>query len=177
MSMKMRARSALLAFALTLVATLSVGSSKADAQVLPAVVGGVGGAVAGGVTTLGIFVGRSRAGNFIFDLDDAQQIRLETVPVFAFPLAGVVLGATAPDRLGDVGIGAGVGLVAGAAIGVAFGKVLSESPEGRWAGGIIGGAAGLVLGAVVGGLTADPGGGSGSSIPLTSIRVPVGGGG
>lgn len=161
--------------ALTLVSALLVGSSKAAAQLLPALAGGVGGVVAGGVTTLGIFVARSRAGNFIFDLENVQEIRLETLPVILFPLAGIVLGTTDSSRLRDVGVGAGLGLVVGGALGVAIGASLSESSEGRWAGGIIGSAAGLVLGAVVGSLTAGPGGGGGSPLPLASLRIPLGG--
>jgi len=168
-----RCRSLVCAF--TLISTLLVGSPKATAQLVPALAGGVVGAVAGGVTTLGIFVARSRAGNFIFDYGDVQEIRLETLPVVLFPLAGIVLGATDAARLRDVGIGAGLGLVVGGALGVALGASLSESSEGRWAGGIIGSAAGLVVGAVVGSLTADSGGGNGPSVSLASIQIPLGG--
>jgi len=161
--------------AFALVAAMSLEAPRLEAQALPALAGGLGGALAGGVTTLGIFVTRSRAGQFIFDLGDVRELRLETLPPLVFPVAGAVLGATAPDRLRGVSIGAGLGLLAGGAVGVALGAVISETPEGRWAGGIIGSAAGLLVGAVVGGLTADSRAGNGPSLPLSSIRIPVGG--
>jgi hypothetical protein len=151
-----------------------------EAQVLPPVIGGVAGVAAGGWTTLGIFVARSRMGNLILDTGDLQSLRLELVPLITFPIAGALIGASSQARLRAVGAGVGIGAAAGALVGIGVGTMVSDAPEARWAGGIIGSAAGLVVGAVIGGLApvnepgppeaGPPAGGDGASL---SIRIPL----
>jgi tetrahydromethanopterin S-methyltransferase subunit C len=160
-----------------LLGTLPPGAQRAHGQVLPIVAGGVGGLAAGGWTTIGTFVARSRMGNYIFQTDDLQAIRLETLPILVFPLAGALLGAHSSRRLTNAGIGAGLGLVGGGGLGIAVGALVSDTSEARWAGGIIGSAAGLVVGAVVGGLAVSPEDGAppGVFAPSLSIRIPLGG--
>jgi hypothetical protein len=131
---------------------------------------------AGGWTTLGIFVARSRMGNLIMDTGALQELRLELVPLITFPIAGALIGASSSQRLRAVGAGAGIGGAVGALAGVGIGVMVSGTPEARWAGGIIGSAAGLVVGAVIGGLApvSEPGppttGGEGATL---SLRLPL----
>jgi hypothetical protein len=147
-----------------------------EAQVLPPVLGGVGGLAAGGWTTLGIFVARSRMGNLIMDTGNLQELRLELVPLLTFPIAGALIGASSSQRLKAVGAGVGIGGAVGALAGVGIGMMVSGTSEGRWAGGIIGSAAGLVIGAVIGGLAPvhEPGSPAteedGASL---SVRIPL----
>lgn len=156
-------------------APLTADPEPVRAQVLPALAGGVGGFVAGAWTAVGIYVARARMGQFIFNMNDISEPRMENLPIVVFPLTGILMGATS-DRLDEVGVGAGLGVLTGGAVGALLGSAMTELPDGKWAGAIIGSAAGLVVGAVVGGAT---GGGenipSGAQVPMFSVRVPIGG--
>lgn len=147
----------------------------AEAQVLPPVIGGVAGVAAGGWTTLGIFVARSRMGNLILDTGALQSLRFELVPLITFPIAGALIGASSPKRLRAVGAGVGIGAAAGALAGIGIGMMVSNTPESTWAGGIIGSAAGIVIGAVIGGLAPvnEPGPPTGGAGTPLSVRIPL----
>ena len=167
------------ALALSFIVASLFWPRPAEAQVLPPLIGGVAGVAAGGWTTLGIFVARSRMGNMILDTGALQELRLELVPLVAFPVAGALIGASSTQQLRAVGAGVGIGAATGALVGIGIGALVSETPEARWAGGIIGSAAGLVIGAVIGGLAPvdEPGpptgptsGGDGASL---SVSLPL----
>jgi hypothetical protein len=163
------------ALALPFIVASLIWPRAAEAQVLPPLIGGVAGVVAGGWTTLGIFVARSRTGNLILDTGALAELRLEMVPLVTFPIAGALIGASSSQRLRAVGAGAGIGAAAGVLTGAGIGMIVSNTSEARWAGGIIGSAAGLVVGAVIGGFVpvnepGSPTGGDGASL---SVRIPL----
>lgn len=166
-------------FSFAWIGSMVMGAWPVHGQPVSLVAGTVGGFVAGGWTTIATFIARARMGEFVFDHTEAVfQVRLETLPVILFPVAGAILGRS-PARLRATGAGAGLGLVGGGVIGIVIGTLASESPEAKWAGGIIGSAAGMLLGAIVGAAVANPDGGSPpgpASGPTFTISVPWGGG-
>jgi hypothetical protein len=166
-----------LAFAWT--GSLLAAARPVHAQPLSIVAGTVSGFAAGGWTTIAAFIARARMGSFVFDhTEDVTRLRIETLPVFLFPVAGAFLGGS-PARLRATGAGAGLGFVGGGVVGIVIGTVVSDTPEGKWAGGIIGSAAGMLLGAVIGATTAKPGDGAQPGEPAGptfSISIPLGGG-
>ena len=141
----------LLLFALALLG--SAPDSARGQGLVPGVVGGVGGMLAGGYVTVGIWTARARAGDYLYDTKEA--LGWGSIPVVLGTGAGVALGTTDRDRLERSGVGAVIGAAAGTGVGVLVGRSAWLPPEGAWAGGIIGGAAGLVIGATVGALWPD----------------------
>ena len=137
-----------------LFATANVG--QAEAQVLPAALGTIGGFAAGTYTTIGIYVAQARAGKYLYSPEEALSPRIEVVPMVAGPLTGLLLGLESTERLESAGLWGSVGLAAGTVAGIPVGRLLWGPNEGVWAGGIIGGAVGLVAG-IVAGATMDPG--------------------
>jgi hypothetical protein len=137
-----------------------------------AILGGVGGIVAGGYVGLAFTAARAQTGRFLYSESDF----LKTTALFAVPGAavGAYLGATDSDALGRAALGSLVGAVGGGAIGAMLGRMTSRTAEGTFAGGVIGAGVGILAGAVIG-VLAD--GGSGSSPGATqSVRtgVPLG---
>lgn len=168
-------RAALLAAAVSAGSSL-VTSRPAQAQVGPALLGAAGGVLAGGYTTLAIYVTKARFGRYFFSPDEVLELRPATIPLFVGPVAGAWLGAESSTALArSAGWGA-LGFVGGAAVGGLTGKLFSDAPEAPWAGALIGGGVGLLAGAILGaidGLDDDDGGG----IPVgVSFVVPLGGG-
>lgn len=164
--------------ALVLVSCL-VAPRPARAQ-LDRIGAGVGGAAAGVVvgayTTTAIYVTKARFGSYIYSLSDFVELRWETFPIAATPIAGAVLGATSPSDLGRAAVWGGIGFAAGAGLGYLGGHVIAGSDEARWAGGIIGSAIGVWAGALFGTLR---GGDEEVDEPMTLIRIslPLGGAG
>lgn len=146
-----------------------------EGQAGAAVLGGVGGLVVGGYTTVAIYVTKARFGRYLFSPDEFLALRPETLPVIVTPVAGALLGLESSVALGrSAGWGA-LGFITGAAVGGLTGKLLSDSEEGPWAGAVIGSGAGLLVGVVLGaidGLDDD-----GAAAPLAfSWSIPWGGG-
>jgi hypothetical protein len=153
--------------------------SPAAAQPLPILAGVVGGAAAGGWTTIGMFITRARMGSYVFDAHDITQIRLETAPVLIFPVLGGLIGASSTPRLKAVGAGAALGAAGGAVLGIGIGTWVGDSSEARWAGGIIGSAVGMLVGGTIGGTRSTSDGGPTSPGPgggSFSVSIPLGGG-
>lgn len=155
--------------------------TQAKAQVLPVVVGGVGGLLVGSYITTGSYVLKSRSTGWVMhSVEHLLEPSPEIVPLVVAPAAGMILGYRSTSALASAGIWGGVGLVGGGAVGAAVGHLIWDDPEGRWAGGVIGSAAGLLLGVVLGASFGGSGGsaqGSESESPPASfsIRVPWGG--
>lgn len=161
-------------------ALLGAAADVASGQdALPAVVGGAGGLVAGGIVSVGIWTAEARfADDYLYAARDA--VGWEAMPVLIGAVGGTVLGLEDQDRLRRTGIGAGAGLLLGVGIGAAIGSRAWPGSEGHWAGGVIGGAAGVLVGSVVGVLWSAGGGGEtegpsasrGRRIPI-AVSVPI----
>ncbi len=123
-------------------------------RVAATVGGAAGGAVAGVYLTTAVYVTKARTGSFLYSMHDLVGPRWETFPIVAAPVAGAVLGATSPERLGGAAVWGLAGFAAGAGLGYALGSWLGDSPEEKWAGGIIGSGAGLLAGMVFGAIRA-----------------------
>lgn len=158
--------------ALVLVSCL-VAPRPARAQ-LDRIGAGAGGAAAGAIvgvyTTTAIYVTKARFGSYIYSLGDLIQLRVETLPIVAAPVAGAVLGASSPADLGRAALWGGLGFAAGAGLGYLGGHVIGDSDEARWAGGIIGSAIGVWAGALFGALRD---GDEQLQEPMTLLRVMV----
>ena len=138
------------------IALLSGASSPASAQVLPGIIGGVGGLVAGAYVSTGAYVFKSRATGWVMhSVEHLIEPGLPTVPLMVGPVAGAILGAKSTPALEGAGLWGGVGLVSGGLVGTAAGHLIWGDTEGRWAGAIIGSAAGLLAGAIAGAVTAE----------------------
>lgn len=146
----------------------------AQAQVIPALLGGAGGLVAGAYVTTGVYIAKARAGRFIYSTEEVARVGPELLPVLLLPVSGVVLGAVDGDRLATAGIGAGLGFVGGALLGTGIGHVAWGRSEGRWSGAVIGSAAGLVIGGVLGAfLHSDDEDEALGPTPLLTVALPV----
>ena len=77
----------------------SMVPSKASAQELPAVLGGVAGLFGGFAVTTGIFVAEARAGHFVYSVDDLATVRWEYLPVPLGIVGGIWAGASDADLL------------------------------------------------------------------------------
>lgn len=150
------------------------------AQTLPAVVGGVGGLVAGSYVTTGLYVLKSRAtGWMMHSPTDLVEPRLEGIPLIVGPVAGALIGYRDSDRLARAGLWGVAGMAAGATVGAATGHWVWGDSGGRWSGGVIGSAAGLLAGVVYGALvdeepTSDPPVGDAGSELRFEIPAPWG---
>lgn len=172
----LRRAAAATATSLALLLAGAASPGRAAGQTVPAILGTVGGFVAGTYTTTAVYVTKARFGRFLFSVDDALTLTPEILPMVAGPVAGGWLGAESKVALGRaMGWGA-VGFLGGAALGVGVGHLIWRDQEGRWAGAIIGSAAGMLTGAVLGALDglgddeAEP-----AMVPLLSVRIPLGG--
>ena len=135
---------------------LLAASTPASAQLLPGIVGGVGGLVAGAYVSTGAYVFKSRATGWVMhSVEHLIEPGLPTLPLLAGPVAGVLMGAKSTPALGRAGLWGSVGLASGGLVGAAVGHLVWGDREGRWAGAVIGSAAGLLGGAVAGALTTD----------------------
>ncbi len=124
---------------------------RANSQVLPAVIGGVGGLLAGVHTTTGIFVLKSRATGWVMhSVEHLLEPSPEAIPILVGPIAGAAIGYSSKSALAQAGLWGSAGLASGALAGAAVGHLIWKDSEGRWAGGVIGSAAGLLLGVVLG---------------------------
>ncbi|MGD2067559.1 MAG: hypothetical protein PVI57_02660 [Gemmatimonadota bacterium] len=155
-------------------ALLGVGPHAASGQdALPALVGGAGGLMAGGIVSVGIWTAEARfADDYLYAARDA--VGWEALPVLVGVVGGTVLGLQDQDRLRRTGMGAGAGLLLGAALGTAIGSRAWPGSEGHWAGGVIGSAAGVLVGSVVGVLwSAGDGSRPEGASSNRSRRVPI----
>ncbi|NNF26286.1 MAG: hypothetical protein HKN73_03565, partial [Gemmatimonadetes bacterium] len=166
LSLQLRAPLAAILVAVVIAAEPALEGRRIEAQVLPAVVGGVGGLLAGAYVTTGVFVLKSRATGWVMhSVETLIEPAPELLPLVAGPVAGALLGARSSGRLEAGAAWAGIGLASGAGLGALAGHLIWNSVEGRWAGGIIGSAAGLLVGSVVGAATHDEGGPEPPGIP------------
>lgn len=160
-----------------LVAAIGLGRpARASAQtdrIATGVAGLAAGTLVGVWLTVSIYVTEARTGSYIYSMNDLVRLRLETLPLAAGPLAGIVLGASSPSALGRSALWGGIGFAAGAGVGALAGQLLSGTSEARWAGAIIGSGVGMLTGVVVGALRD---GGPDEPIPVVTVSVPLGGG-
>lgn len=174
-----QARAAAVLWVALISPTLVLGTpERAEAQVLPAVLGGVGGLIAGTHVTTGVFVLKSRATGWVMhSVETLVEPSPELLPLVAGPIAGALLGARSTDRLESAGLWGGAGLLSGSAVGALAGHLLWGNAEGRWAGAVIGSASGLLIGAIVGaaygGDESEPGGGAPEMTPAVRFVIPV----
>lgn len=161
-----------ISIAVALAASMCIPPTRAPAQVLPAVTGAAGGAVAGLVVTLGVVVARATFQSHYLE-SVGELVGVTGSPMIVLPAAGLALGWGDGDLLAATGVGAAVGLALGAVGGAALGALLSRRPEAPWAGGEMGAAVGLLTGALVAGIlhaTAE----DGDTGPNARSGVPVG---
>jgi len=157
-----------------LLALLALGflrPPEARAQdILPALVGGATGLVAGGYVSIGIVTFQARRGEYLYSTDDA--LGWHASPILVGSGVGFMIGLLDQERLRRTVIGGAAGGAAGTAVGVLLGLRFWDPPEGKWAGGVIGGAAGLLLGSIVGVLWRSEDGGE--EAPTDAARIPIG---
>ena len=153
---------------------------QASGQVVSSSLGFLGGVVAGTHMSMGAYVLKSRLTGWNFhSVDEILSPQFETLPIIIAPIAGVVLGASSPGKLGAAATWGGVGLVSGAAVGATVGHFIWGDTQGRWAGGTIGSAAGLLIGSVLGAALKSDGSddeAESAARPLfITVSIPVGG--
>jgi hypothetical protein len=144
-------------------------AQEAENRILPAGIGAVMGAGAGGYIALAVIVAEARMGRYVHDMDDVLGWR--SLPVVAGGLVGAALGFYDRDRLEGAVLYGAAGVGAGAAIGWGVGNIVSDVPEGRWAGAAIGAGIGMLAGNLYGALNPRNGGGSAGGLSL-SITIP-----
>jgi hypothetical protein len=140
--------------ALSLVALC--GSPKpATAQNLEALAAGAAGLGAGVWWTMSIASARARSGTVLYEIDDIFSYAL---PVGAVSFgAGLALGLSEEERVGETLLGGAVGWGVGFAVGWVVGDAIWEDPAGPWAGSVIGAGVGLLAGSLTGFLLAETG--------------------
>ncbi len=144
-----RVHTALAVIVLTGIFAASPLSAQAGKKNIPAaLLGGVAGAGSGGYIAISVIVAESRAGKFVDSIDDVLGWR--SAPVLIGGVTGVVVGATAPDRLLRTVVYGSVGTLAGTGIGAVAGKLMWDGPEAKWAGGAIGAGIGMAIGSSLG---------------------------
>ena len=137
-----------------------------------AIIGGVGGLVAGSYVGLAFTTARARASRFLYSESDFMKTTL----LFAVPgaTAGALLGAADSDALARAAVGSLVGAVGGGALGALIGRMTSGTSEGTFAGGVIGAGVGILSGAVIGLLAGSGDGNSPGTTQSVYSRVPIG---
>jgi hypothetical protein len=127
---------------------LGSAAPRANAQVLGAAVGAVTGTAAGGYITLSIVVARAQFGHYLHDFEDLFDWK--SAPIVIGAATGTALGVWWPDRLWSSLIFGSTGTALGAGVGYVTGRLISERPEGKWAGAAIGAGLGMTLGTLTG---------------------------
>ena len=151
-------------------AALWTAPASAQVERIGTTIGGATfGAAAGLYTTTAIFVGKARAGSYLYAMGEVARLRWETVPMVAGPIVGGVMGATSPERLGHSVLLGGAGFLAGGGLGWIAGTLFGDAEEHKWAGAILGSAAGLLAGSIVGALRA----GDDEEPAALTIAVPL----
>lgn len=153
-----------------LVAMLLFGSSRAaQAQLWTAAAGGVAGTLSGGYISLSVVVTRAQFGHYLHEPKDF--LGWTSLPVLIGGPTGAALGMWAPDRLGTGFVYGSAATLAGGTAGFVLGWLISNRPEGKWAGGAIGGGLGMAIGSTLGVLKPskrfDPTGGNKTVVPIT----------
>lgn len=159
---------------IVLALALAAGSTRpAQAQVWTGLLGGAAGVAAGGYITLATVVTRAQFGHYLHE--PKQILGWNSAPVLISAATGAALGYTAPDRLGTGTVYGVGGALAGGTAGFIIGKVVSNRPEGKWAGGAIGAGIGMTLGFAVGVLNPnsrfDPTGKSNKAVVPVSYTI------
>lgn len=130
-------------------ALVLAGSARpAQAQVLTGAIGAAAGLAGGGYITLSIVVARAQFGHYLHDA--SELLGWHSTPVLVGVGTGTAVGVLYPDRLVTGAIYGASGTVLGGLAGAAIGKVVSNRPEGPWAGAAIGAGAGMAIGTLIG---------------------------
>lgn len=145
----------------------------ADAQGLPAALGGAAvGAVGGTVVTAAALTVAAMSESYLWDPMDV--IGWPAVPIIGGLALGTWQGSTDRGRLGRAALWSGGLGTAGALGGAWLGSALSDDERAPWQGGVIGAGVGVVAGWIIGSLT----GGDESRSPVVfGVSLPLGGGG
>lgn len=149
---------------------LLTGSTRAaQAQLWTAALGGVAGVASGGYITLSVVVLRAQMGHYLHEPRDILDWK--ALPVLIGGGTGAGLGMWAPDRLATGIVYGSAATVTGGTIGFVIGYLVSNRPEGKWAGGAIGAGAGMALGSTIGvffpNKSLDPTGKSKTVVPIS----------
>jgi len=129
-------------------ALLVAGPRPAQSQVLTGAIGAGAGLAAGGYITLSIVVARAQFGHYLHDA--SELLGWHSTPVLVGVGTGTTVGVLYPDRLVTGAIYGGSGTIIGGLAGAAIGKLVSNRPEGPWAGAAIGAGAGMAIGSLIG---------------------------
>ena len=129
-----------------LILALTAGESRhAHAQrIITGPFGAVAGTLSGGYITLSIVVARAQFGDYVHDANDL--FNWNGLPVIIGASTGTALGIYDPDRLMTGFVYGSAGTLAGGSAGFILGALISDRPEGRWAGGAIGAGIGMAIG-------------------------------
>lgn len=130
---------------LTVIGLLAGSSRAAHAQrAISGPFGAVAGTLSGGYITMSIVVTRAQFGHYLHSTDDLFS--WQSLPVLIGGTTGTALGIWDPDRLWTGFVYGSAGTVAGGSIGFIVGELVSDRPEGKWAGGAIGAGLGMAIG-------------------------------
>jgi hypothetical protein len=120
------------------------------APVLSTVLGAAIGGFFGFFLTIAVFVGKARAGYYVFSLDDVTAFRWEMIPTWLAVVGAAWLAAQSLRSLGSV-VGRGlVGAAVGWPVGWVVGPLLWTERSAPWAGAVLATAFGLIAGAAWG---------------------------
>lgn len=137
-----------LVLAVCFAVSLAGAARPAQGQILTGAIGAFAGLAGGGYVTLSIVVARAQFGHYLHDA--SELLGWHSTPVLIGVGTGTAVGVLYPDRLVTGAIYGGGGTVLGALAGAAIGKLVSERPEGPWAGAAIGAGAGMAIGTLIG---------------------------
>jgi hypothetical protein len=136
---------------LVLLIMLALASNSRPAQAQHpwvAAGGAIAGTLSGGYITLSWVVLRAQMGHYLHD--PRQVVGWTAAPVLIGGVGGAALGMWEPARLGTGFVYGSAGALAGAGIGYITGSLVSNRPEGKWAGGAIGAGLGMAIGVTTG---------------------------
>jgi hypothetical protein len=159
-----------------LVLVLLTGSARAASaqRLITGPFGALAGTLSGGYITLSIVVARAQIGQYMHDANDLFS--WNGLPVVIGASTGTALGIWDPDRLMTGFVYGSVGTLTGGTAGFLIGALVSDGPEGRWAGGAIGAGLGMAAGSTLGvfmpNRKMNPFRKDATAIPLT-IRIPL----
>jgi hypothetical protein len=111
---------------------------------LSGLAGLAGGAVAGGIVTLGLVVARARL-DHVYTSHADELVGWVGLPLVLGPLVGAWIGVAHPPGRSVLPWSA-FGLMAGGVLGAALGVWIGDDPARPWSGAVMGGALGLLVG-------------------------------
>ena len=139
-----------------------------------ALIGGGLGVLGGVAVTVGTVVARAHFQNEYLH-EPSDLIHWQSAAMIGGPAAGVAFGLDSRDALVGSVVGSVSGLILGAGGGALVGWLVTDKPEGPWAGATIGGGFGLAVGGLLGGVLGWRGSSEAEQPLQVGVTIRVGG--